>query len=154
MNRIEFYRVSEAYGEFSNFAPFAIEIDGVRWPTSEHFFQAQKFVDRDRAEAIRQVASPMVAARMGRSRNHPIRADWESIKNDTMYRAVLAKFRQHAPLQELLLATGDAEIVEHTPNDSYWADGGDGRGLNMLGKILMRVRADLREQSENTMRRG
>ena len=92
----------------------------------------------------------MIAARMGRSRNHPIRGDWESIKDEIMYRAVVAKFRQHASLQELLLGTGEAEIVEHTANDSYWADGGDGRGLNVLGRILMRVRADLR-QSKPTL---
>lgn len=147
MNRIEFYRVSERYGEFSNFAPFPIEIDGVHWPASEHYFQAQKFVDTERAEAIRQVPSPMIAARMGRSRNHPIRADWESIKDDVMYQAVRAKFTQHAGLRDLLLTTGDAEIIEHTTNDSYWGDGGDGRGLNKLGKTLMRVRSELRKSA-------
>jgi N-glycosidase YbiA len=57
---------------------------------------------------------------------------------------VRAKFRQHDELRELLLSTGDEEIVEHTTNDAYWADGGDGGGLNMLGKILMEIRAELR----------
>ena len=43
----------------------------------------------------------------------------------------------------LLLATGDAKLVEHTENDDYWGDGGDGRGKNMLGRILMDVRGAL-----------
>ena len=64
-----------------------------------------------------------------------------------MYRAVMAKFTQHAKLRELLLGTGDAEIIEHTRNDSYWADGGDGTGRNQLGKILMQVREEMRRHS-------
>jgi N-glycosidase YbiA len=144
MSRIEFYRVNEPCGEFSNFAPFPIDLDGKLWPTSEHYFQAQKFVDRDRVEAIRATPSPMIAARMGRSRNHLIRDDWDRIKDDVMHRAVLAKFSQHVSLRDLLLGTADAEIVEHTKNDSYWGDGGDGTGRNMLGRILMQVRAQLR----------
>ncbi len=144
MNRIEFYKVKEQYGEFSNFAPFPIEIDGGRWPTSEHYFQAQKFIGPARAEAIRGTPSPMIAARMGRSRAHAIRADWDGAKIEIMHRAVMAKFTQHQALRELLLSTGDSEIVEHSQNDSFWADGGDGRGLNMLGKILMQVRDEPR----------
>ena len=50
-----------------------------------------------------------------------------------MHEAVLAKFTQHADLREILLATGDARIVEHTENDAYWGDGGDGSGKNRLG---------------------
>ena len=61
-----------------------------------------------------------------------------------MHEAVLAKFTQHADLREILLGTGDAKIVEHTENDAYWGDGGDGSGKNMLGQILMRVREELR----------
>jgi ribA/ribD-fused uncharacterized protein len=61
-----------------------------------------------------------------------------------MREAVLAKFSQHPDLREILLATGDALIVEHTENDSYWGDGGDGSGVNMLGRILVEVRAALR----------
>jgi len=60
-----------------------------------------------------------------------------------MYRVVRAKFSQHGGLRVLLLSTGDAELVEHTANDRYWADGGDGSGRNMLGCILMLVREDM-----------
>ena len=147
MERIEFYRERGVYGEFSNFAPFSVEIDEKCWPTTEHYFQAQKFHGTEREEAIRQVASPSIAAKMGRSREFPLRTDWEQVKDEIMYRAVLAKFTQYRELRELLLATGDSEIVEHTRNDSYWADGGDGTGRNELGKILMQVREELRQQA-------
>lgn len=144
MRVIKFYKVNEPYGCFSNFAAYPIEVDGKVWPTSEHYFQAQKFAGTEFEEEIRQVRSPMIAARMGRGRRKPLRADWESVRDKVMRRAVLAKFTQHEELRGILLGTGDAMLVEHTRNDSYWGDGGDGRGRNMLGQILVSVREELR----------
>ena len=141
---INFYSVSDEHGEFSNFSPHSIRLDGKVWPTSEHYFQAQKFRDKTHQEEIRRVKSPMEAARMGRSRKRPLRKDWESIKDQVMRTAVLAKFTQHDDVRALLLSTGNAKLVEHTTNDSYWGDGGDGSGKNMLGRILMEVREQLR----------
>ena len=140
---INFYSTGDEFGEFSNFAAFPITLDGKRWPTSEHYFQAQKFAEPEHREAIRKAGSPMIAARMGRDRKKKLRRDWESVKVGIMREVVLAKFTQHNELRQLLLSTGDAKIVEHTENDSYWGDGGDGRGKNMLGRILMEVRARL-----------
>src|SRR4051794_26129769 len=140
---INFYHVSDEYGCFSNFSPHPIELDGKRWPTSEHYFQAQKFEDAQHREAIRKEKSPMVAARMGRDRKKPLRRDWESAKDGVMRKAVLAKFAQHDDIRATLLGTGAANLVEHTENDAYWGDGGDGSGKNMLGKILMEVRETL-----------
>ena len=140
---INFYRTSDDYGYFSNFAAYPIKLDGMTWPTSEHYFQAQKFEDAGHREAIRKANSAMLAARMGRDRKKKLRRDWESIKVSIMTDAVRAKFTQHEELRALLLATGDAKLVEHTENDSYWGDGGNGSGKNMLGQILMRVRSEL-----------
>ena len=145
---IKFYKVKEQFGCFSNFAAYPVELDGKVWPTSEHYFQAQKFAGTEFEEEIRLVKSPMIAARMGRDRKKPLRADWERVKDEVMRRAVLAKFTQHAELRETLLATGDAVLVEHTRNDSYWGDGGDGRGRNVLGRILESVREELRRGGE------
>lgn len=150
MEQIHFYRVNERYGEFSNFAPFPIELNGRRWPTSEHYFQAQKFAGTEHEEAVRLAQSPMVAARMGRSRQRPLRADWEKVKDDIMRQALRAKFTQHPKLRSLLLDTGDAELVEHATKDHYWADGGDGTGRNMLGILLMELRAELRQRTERS----
>jgi N-glycosidase YbiA len=145
---IQFYSVSAEYGEFSNFAAFPITLKGKVWPTSEHYFQAQKFAGTAHAEAIRKTRSPMIAARMGRDRKKPLRRDWESVKDDIMLDAVRAKFTQHPELLSLLLATGDAQLVEHTVNDSYWGDAGDGSGKNMLGRILMQLRDQLRQETQ------
>jgi ribA/ribD-fused uncharacterized protein len=146
MNRILFYRTNEPHGEFSNFSAHPVRLAGVVWPTTEHYFQAQKFAGTAYAEEIRNVESPMVAARMGRSRKHPLRPDWEPAKDGIMMEALRAKFSQHAELTELLLSTGDAELIEHTTNDRYWADGGDGSGRNRLGQLLMELRSELRAQ--------
>lgn len=84
----------------------------------------------------------MEAAKLGRNVNMEIRSDWGEVKVEIMKKAVKAKFEKYEELNELLLSTGDAEIIEHTKNDSFWADGGDGSGKNMLGKILMRIREE------------
>jgi len=145
---IKFYKTQDEYGCFSNFAPFPISIDEKEWPTSEHYFQAQKFSGTEHEEAIRLAKSPMIASAMGRDRSRPLRKDWEQVKDEVMLKAVREKFRQHTNLAAILLATRDAQIIEHTVNDSYWGDGGHGRGKNMLGQILMQVREELRQESE------
>lgn len=137
---IKFYSTSDEYGDFSNFARYQIKLKGKKWPTSEHYFQAMKFQNSKDQEAIRKAKTPMEAARSGRDRKKKLRRDWESVKDNIMREAVLAKFTQHKNLAELLISTGSAELIEHTENDAYWGDGGDGKGKNMLGRILMEVR--------------
>ena len=141
---INFYHFNEPFGEFSNFARFPIRLRGKAWPTSEHFFQAQKFEDAKVRAAIRRVKSPMIAARMGRDRKHRLRRDWDSARVAVMREGLRAKFTQHDDLRRLLLSTGDAAIVEHTERDDFWGDGGDGSGANMLGRLLMELRGELR----------
>lgn len=143
-SRILFYSVTDAYGFLSNFLPAPIRLKGARWPSSEHYFQAQKFAGTPHEAAIRKAATPAIAARMGRDRRAPLRRDWESVKEGIMQDAVQAKFTQHPDLREALLATGDAMLVEHTEHDADWGDGGDGRGHNRLGKILVQIRQELR----------
>jgi hypothetical protein len=140
---IYFYSTKDEYGVFSNFSRHPFELDGLLWPTGEHYFQAQKFTHPAYREKIRTTPSPMIAARLGRSRKVPIRPDWEAVKDEIMLRAVRAKFAAHPALKELLLSTGQAEIVEKTNKDHYWGCGADGTGKNMLGKILMQVREEL-----------
>lgn len=60
-----------------------------------------------------------------------------------MYDIVRAKFTQNEEIQSVLLSTAGCKLVEHTANDSYWGDGGDGRGKNKLGLTLMRVRDEM-----------
>lgn len=149
MNPIQFYRVTEPYGAFSNFSAHAFQLKGATWPTSEHYFQAQKFVGTPHEEEIRTTASPMIAARKGRDRKRPLRHDWETVKDQIMRDALCAKFAQHADIRELLLSTGDAQLIEHTTNDRYWGDGGDGTGRNRLGELLMELREQFRKETHH-----
>ena len=144
---IHFYSISDEFGCFSNFAQYSVRMKGKTWPTSEHYFQAQKFEDAKHRKQIRKTKSPMIAARMGRDRKKPLRRDWESVKVGIMRDVVRAKFAQHEDIRQILLSTGNAKIIEHTENDSYWGDGGDGSGKNMLGRILMEVREELKRGS-------
>lgn len=138
---IYFYTASESpYGCFSNFSPHGFNLDDAWWSTSEHYFQAQKFVGTPDVEQIRLVRTPKDAAKMGRDRTRPLRPDWEVVKDDVMRRGVLCKFETHADIREVLLSTGDKLIVENSPIDYYWGCGADGSGQNKLGQILMEVR--------------
>ncbi len=146
---ISFYSQREKpYGCFSNFSAHGFELDGAWWPTSEHYFQAQKFAGTPHADEVRQARTPKRAAEMGRQRSRPLRPDWEEVKDDVMRRAVLRKFESHANIRELLLSTGEQLLVENAPNDYYWGCGKDGSGKNMLGRVLMEVRAELRRRSQ------
>jgi ribA/ribD-fused uncharacterized protein len=144
---IYFYTTGSEYGFFSNFSSHGIELDGEYWPTTEHYFQAQKFPATADGDQIRQAKTPKDAAKMGRDRSRPLRNDWEEVKDDIMRKAVLRKFEIHAEIREILLATGDEEIVENAPSDYYWGCGKDGSGKNMLGQILMEVREILRKRT-------
>lgn len=148
---IKFYTRGEPYYEFTNFAETPIDLDGKKWATTEHYFQAQKFTDLKIQEDVRNAATARDAfdlanGRTGRYKTH-IRANWDASKDGVMLKAVRAKFAQHAHLARLLLSTGTATLEEASPVDSYWGTGADGKGENKLGKILMQVREELRKGS-------
>ena len=77
-----------------------------------------------------------------------VRKDWQATKEGAMLTALRAKFLEHPQLTRLLLDTGSRKLIEHTTNDSYWGDGGNGSGQNRLGILLMQVRDEIaRSQS-------
>ncbi len=139
------------YGCFSNFSRYGFELDGLWWVTNEHYFQSQKFItiDPDWAKLIRIAKTPREAAKKGRNRSHPLRKDWEEVKDKIMFKGVLRKFETHTVIRQVLLDTGDLEIVENSPYDYYWGCGSDGTGKNKLGKILMEVRQIFQIQNKN-----
>ena len=144
---IYFYAQGEVpYGCFSNFSRHGFVLDKLWWNTSEHYFQAQKFVGTPHLEQIRSVSTPNDAAKLGRRRTFPLRKDWEGVKDAVMLKAVLCKFQVHIELREILLGTGDEDIVETAASDYYWGCGKDGTGRNQLGLTLMQVRDILRQQ--------
>ncbi|MGB3533852.1 MAG: NADAR family protein [Microcoleaceae cyanobacterium] len=137
---IYFYTKNDRFGDFSNFSPHGIKMNELWWPTVEHYFQAQKFTDTDYIELIRKAYTPKRAAELGRSRKLPIKHNWGEIKDNIMFEAVLKKFQTHKKLAQILIETGNQDIVENAPGDYYWGCGADGSGLNKLGEILVKVR--------------
>lgn len=145
---IYFYTTRDEYGEFSNFSKHGVLMDELWWPTVEHYFQAQKFFDETYREKIRKAHDAKMAANLGRSRKVPLRDDWNEVKDNIMYQAVLKKFQTHEELANLLISTGEQDIVENAPGDYYWGCGKDGTGRNQLGKILVQVRQKLQDPKE------
>lgn len=144
--------ISKFTGEYSflsNFyhSPFCYQ--GNIYPTAEHAFQAYKTLDgtqriifhsadltNDRTEL-----SPGQAKQLGRKLD--LREDWEEVKVDVMRDVLRAKFEFY-PCREMLLETGDQELVEGNHwNDTFWGVCRS-KGKNTLGKLLMEVREELR----------
>ena len=139
-----FYSKAMPFWGLSNFSPPGFEADGVFWPTVEHYFQAQKFAVQEARERIRRAASPKEARTLGQSRSHPIRADWDEVRELVMLKALRLKFSV-ATAKALLLSTSDRELIESSPYDHFWGSGQDGTGKNRLGQLLMQVRRELQE---------
>ncbi|NEP13375.1 MAG: NADAR family protein [Symploca sp. SIO2C1] len=145
---IYFYKVDEPYGCFSNFSPHPIQLEGLSWPTVEHYYQSQKFVgtkDEKLISVIRGVQTPTEAAAIGRDPNHTLCPDWEQRKMEVMWQGVVKKFLTHTDIQTILLNTGEELLIENSDRDYFWGCGQDKTGENQLGKMLMRVRQQIRQ---------
>ena len=147
MSDIKFWgrtKPDPTYWPFSNFYPAAFKVNGVWYSTSEHYYQAMKFLDPKWHEHIRSQPTPRLAANEGRRTDLPIREDWEDVKINIMYDALVYKFTSRPDLRALLLSTGEANIIEDSPYDYIWGCGKDGTGKNHLGRLLMLVRHNFR----------
>ena len=146
---VYFYDTKEnPYGCFTNFSRHGFELDGEWWKTSEHYFQAQKFIGTPYCEEIRRLPTAREAFNLAHSLKDSIRPDWKQVRDDIMRKAVLRKFEFNSEIRAVLLSTGDALLIEDSPVDAYWGRGADGKGKNMLGIILMEVRAELRDRTQ------
>lgn len=172
--QFSFHSVSESNGHFSNFfIGQPIDIDGIRWKTAEHYFQAQKFIesneDTDAVKRVKKMAR--TAMQMANQPNDTkelykyYRAHlehmskhfksnwwpwWEKERIAVMYKVIFEKFKAE-PLKNALLATKDGVLIEAMPEgrkDQFWGVI-NGVGTNMLGQILMHVRDDLRTNRDN-----
>lgn len=123
-------------------------LDDAQWPSVEHYFQAMKFENPELRERIRNTHHPKDARKIGRSWLRRKRPDWKQIREVVMTRAVYIKCRTHAEVAALLLETDDRQLVNNGDYDYFWGCGRDGRGHNTYGKILVNVRAKLREEQE------
>lgn len=145
-NIIYFYDKNEKYGDLSNFSPHPIEMPDGMWKTVEHYYQAKKYEGKKLESTIRDAPTPEIAAQTGRENTSIIRGDWHKVKDQIMHDALIAKFSQHEYLRLLLISTGTKTLVEHSEHDVYWGDGGNGNGLNRLGRLLMTVRTAMAQE--------
>ena len=131
------------YYFLSNFFPAEVTYNGLTYQNNEAAFQAQKTYSKEERIEFTTL-EPKDAKHRGRRVR--LRRDWEQVKDRIMEEIVRAKFSQNEELKEQLLATGDAQLVEGNRwNDRYWGvDIRSGVGENHLGKILMKVRSELR----------
>ncbi len=135
---------SDEYFFLSNFYPCRFTYKYMDYTSAEHAFQAAKTTNYEDHRYVSTAISPNEAKRRGR--NVKLRDDWEYNKNRIMYDIVYAKFSQNPELKKKLLETGDEELMEvNWWGDTYWGVNSIYQGLNKLGKILMKVREDLRK---------
>ena len=132
------------YRFLSNFYPCEFEIDGIIYPSSEHYYMCQKTTDMAKRQEILDSENPGRAKRLGRALK--LRPDWdEKYKNKAMMTALVAKF-SIPDLKERLLATRGFYLEETNHwNDTYWGVC-NGVGQNMLGRMLMFIRDNLLEE--------
>jgi ribA/ribD-fused uncharacterized protein len=158
MDEIHFYRATDKpYGAFSNLFRRSIFFEGREYPTSEHAYQAGKA----RSEAVREwilsAPSPSLVAMAAHGLyTWDIVPNWAEIKFGRMRSVLRSKFSQHEDLRALLLETGDARLVEvsrtNNPVNRVWGRV-NGKGLNMLGVLLMEIRAEL-QHTNAALKRG
>jgi ribA/ribD-fused uncharacterized protein len=134
------------FGFLSNFHEASIWVDGERYPSVEHAYQAAKASNDDVRRIIREARSPGEAKKLGRAVSLP--ADWDAGKVEVMRRLVRLKF-ENPLLRAMLLATEDVPLVEaNSWNDRFWGVC-KGTGQNWLGKILMEVRDECRQEESS-----
>lgn len=134
---------------FSSFSRHGFFLEGKEWPSVEHYYQAKKFEDESYQEVIRSANHPKKARKLGRSRKYKIRSGWKALRQTVMTRGLYTKLQVHPEIAEKLLETGGQYITETTQFSYYWGVGRDGRGHNTYGKVLMGIRAKLREKRKD-----
>ncbi|MBQ1388752.1 MAG: NADAR family protein [Clostridia bacterium] len=134
------------YRFLSNFYVVKVEYGGLVYTSSEAAFQAQKCLTKEERVQFTQL-SPSKSKTLGR--NVQLRPDWNDVRIGIMEDIVRCKFAQNPDLAKMLLETGDKTLIEgNTWHDTFWGvDSKSGYGKNNLGKILMKIREELRVES-------
>jgi ribA/ribD-fused uncharacterized protein len=148
-------------GCLSQWWPSAFEVDGLAYPSAEHYMMAGKarlFGDEATAEAIRAATDPAAAKALGRRVRGFDERRWASEREAIVTRGNLAKFSADPALREFLVGTGERVLVEASPVDRIWGIGRAAddelaarpeawRGLNLLGFVLMDVRDEISRET-------
>lgn len=145
---IYFYHSDQPWGALSNFSRHSVFIDGTIWPTTEHYYQAQKFESKHHQETVRCAETPMLAKSLAYTLVDSYgKRNWIAMRESVMLKALRAKFSQHPNLSKQLISSGNRALIELSHNDKYWGDPGNGSGQNRLGQLLEQVRAELCSQN-------
>lgn len=143
---IKFYRTKDPYGFMGNYYKARFFVYGRWWDWSEAPYQAAKTSVQSEIDEIWSAKKANDTRLLGQKVT--MRPDWDQVKRQVMKEVVTAKFLQHPELLKQLMETGDEELIEDSPVDWYWGCGADGTGQNMLGKVLMEIRTELRDGKE------
>lgn len=144
MNQKIILEFKKQYSFLSNFHPCDVEFEGKIYPSTEHAYQAAKTLNNDEREIIRTVSTAKEAKKMGKVVS--LRPDWEEVKLDVMLNLCRKKFKGSEELKQKLLDTGGAVLQEgNWWGDRFWGiDIKTGIGENHLGKILMKIRDEIK----------
>lgn len=131
------------YRFLSNFHPCNMEYEGIKYPSSEHAFQAAKTDKYDIRSIISELKTPAEAKQFGREIR--LQRDWNNIRIGIMKNILRIKFSQRG-FRDSLLRTGEEELIEgNTWGDKFWGVC-NGEGSNHLGKLLMEIREEIRKE--------
>ncbi|MHA2279915.1 MAG: NADAR family protein [Promethearchaeota archaeon] len=145
-------------GPFSQWYPSLFEVEGIKYNCAEQYMMAKKaelFGDEEALLKIMTSANPEEQKRIGRTVENFVENQWDVVAKDIVFRGNMAKFAQNPGLRAYMLAAGDQEIVEASPEDTIWGiglfaedpdacDKTKWKGTNWLGEVLMSVRDVLR----------
>lgn len=137
------------FSVFDNFSSFRVLVDGVLYCTVEHAYQASKFFDTapEIAKEITECYSAHEAQKIAYANRDKQRNDWAEVKLGIMERLLRLKLEQNPYVKRKLLQTKNYLICEDSPKDSFWGIGPDRNGRNELGKLWMKLRAELQAQN-------
>lgn len=143
-----FLSMTDSEDPLASYSPYPFELDGMEWPSVEHYAQAMAFDSPAMMAKIRDTPHPDLARKAARRAFWKKRRDWKKRRRVVMTRGVYIKCRTHPEAARALLDTGDRHIVENSLYDHFWGCGRDQRGDNHYGRVLMDVRDKLRQEAD------
>lgn len=154
---VVFLKTDEPFGGLSNMAGgYPIHVNGVRILTSEALYQVCRFPHLpDVQKLIIGQVSPMTAKMRSKPYRKDSRADWDQVRVRIMRWSLRMKLANNwNTFSALLLKTGDRPIVEESRKDAFWGakvvdDGDTLVGMNVLGRLLMELREQVKQQGRN-----
>ena len=162
---IGFFHENESYGCFSNWYPAEFDYAGRHFANSEQFMMYHKvlmFHKYDLADQILRTSDPAKCKKIAGQKFPEFHPElWEKTCRTIVKRGVKAKFSQNEDILKILLSTENALLAECSPYDKKWGIGIDindpdrliiakWKGKNLLGRILMEVREELRNEIQSS----